>query len=83
MGSLSALVANSKSKQKMNPDYIINSVKQISDIHFRSGETSDRLAYRVGMLEQKIREICTMMQIQSEDHKAEVTALKKQIDNLT
>ena len=67
----------------MNPDYIINSVKQISDIHFRSGETSDRLAYRVGMLEQKIREICIIMNIRSEEHKAEVTALKKQIDNLT
>ncbi len=67
----------------MNPEYIINSIKQTSDIHFREGQAEDRLAYRVGMLEQKIREICTMMQIQSEDHKAEVTALKKQIDNLT
>jgi len=67
----------------MNPEYIINSIKQTSDIHYRDGQAEHRLAYRVGMLEQKIREICTMMQIQSEDHKAEVTALKKQIDNLT
>jgi len=67
----------------MNPEYLINSIKQISDIHFRDGEAVDRLAYRVGMLESKIREICNIMQYQSEDHKAEVTALKKQIDNLT
>ena len=67
----------------MNPEYIINSIKQTSEIHYRNGENVDKLAYRVGMLESKIREICTMMQIQSEDHKAEVTALKKQIDNLT
>lgn len=67
----------------MNPEYIINSIKQTADIHYRNGENVDKLAYRVGMLESKIREICTMMQIQSEDHKAEVTSLKKQIDNLT
>lgn len=42
----------------MNSEYIINSIKQISDIHYRDGQSEDRLAYRVGMLETKIREIC-------------------------
>jgi hypothetical protein len=42
----------------MNPEYIINSIKQISDIHYRDGQAEDRLAYRVGMLESKIRELC-------------------------
>lgn len=67
----------------MNPEYIINSIKQTSEIHYRDGQAEDRLAYRVGMLESKIREICNIMQYQSEDHKAEVRALKKQIDNLS
>ncbi len=58
----------------MNPDYIINSIKQISDIHYRNGEAADRLAYQVGMLEQKIREISAL-------HEERIAFMNKEIEH--
>lgn len=60
----------------MNPEYIINSIKQISDIHYRDGQSEDRLAYRVGMLESKIREICAF-------HEERIKFLQEEISYLT
>jgi len=66
----------------MNPEYIINSIKQTADMQYDNGANVDRLAYRVGMLESNIRVMCTLMQFMSDDNKAEVVKLKKQTDNL-
>lgn len=60
----------------MNPEYIINSIKQISDIHYRDKESVDRLAYRVGMLETKIRELC-------DHYEDRIDFYKKQMNDLT
>jgi hypothetical protein len=59
----------------MNPEYIINSIKQISDIHYRNGETADRLAYRVGLLESKLREVCNF-------HEERIEFLQNEIKTL-
>jgi hypothetical protein len=67
----------------MNPEYIINSIKQISEIHYRAGEAEDRLAYRVGMLEAKIRELCNAHEDRVKFLKDEINSLKKIIDNLS
>jgi len=63
----------------MNPEYIINSIKQISDIHYRNGETVDRLAYRVGMLETKIREICAFHEERIKFLENEITTLMSMV----
>ena len=67
----------------MNPEYIINSIKQTSDIHYREGQAEDRLAYRVGMLESKIRELCAFHDARVKFFQDEITHLSKMIDNLT
>ena len=67
----------------MNPEFIINSIKQISDIHYRDGQAEDRLAYRVGMLESKIREICAFHDARVKFFQDEITHLSKMIDNLS
>jgi hypothetical protein len=67
----------------MNPEYIINSIKQTADIHYRDGENVDRLAYRVGMLEAKIRELCNAHDDRVKFLKDEILSLKKIIDNLS
>ena len=67
----------------MNPEFIINSIKQISDIHYRDGQAEDRLAYRVGMLESKIREICAFHDSRVKFFQDEITHLSKMIDNLS
>jgi len=59
----------------MNPEYIINSIKQISDIHYRDGEAVDRLAYRVGLLESKLREVCNF-------HEERIEFLQNEIKTL-
>lgn len=42
----------------MNADYLIEHAKQTSDVTYRDGVAVDRLAYRVGMLEGYIRQLC-------------------------
>ena len=63
----------------MNPEYIINSIKQISDIHYRDGQSEDRLAYRVGMLETKIREICNHYEDRIKFLQEEITYLRNMV----
>lgn len=67
----------------MSPEYIINSIKQISEINYRNGENADRLAYRVGLLESKIRELCFVHEERVKFLKEEILTLKKIIDNLS
>ena len=67
----------------MNPEYIINSIKQTSDIHYPEGNAADRLAYRVGMLESKIRELCAFHDSRVKFFQDEITHLSKLLDNLT
>ena len=67
----------------MNPEYIINSIKQTSDIHYRDGQAEDRLAYRVGMLEQKIRELCAFHDSRVKFFQDEINYMSKLIDNLS
>ena len=64
----------------MNSDYIINSIKQISDIHYRDGQSEDRLAYRVGMLETKIREICNHYEDRIKFYQEEIAYLTKMVE---
>ena len=63
----------------MNSDYIINSIKQISDIHYRDGQSEDRLAYRVGMLETKIREICNHYEDRIKFYQEEIAHLTNMV----
>jgi hypothetical protein len=44
----------------MDSEYIIHTCHQIAEQHYREGEAdrADRLAYQVGLLQGKIREIC-------------------------
>lgn len=63
----------------MNPDYIINSIKQTSDIHYRDGQSEDRLAYRVGMLESKIREICAFHEERIKFYQEEIAYLTNMV----
>ena len=67
----------------MSPEFIINSIKQTSEIHYPVGNAADRLAYRVGMLESKIRELCAFHDSRVKFFQDEITHLSKMIDNLS
>ena len=67
----------------MNPEFIINSIKQTSEIHYPDGHAADRLAYRVGMLESKIRELCAFHDSRVKFFQDEINHLSKMIDNLS
>lgn len=56
----------------VNPDHIINSIDYAARTHYRDGEQVDRLAYEVGMLRGKVRELCRLMQ----DMNQEIEQLK-------
>ena len=67
----------------MNPEFIINSIKQTSEIHYPDGHAADRLAYQVGMLESKIRELCSFHDARVKFFQDEITHLSKIVDNLS
>lgn len=52
----------------MKADQIIENVKKMSEIHYREGESDarDRLAYRVGLLEGKLMELCAELDTKEE-----------------
>ncbi len=60
---------------QIDPDYIISSLDQISHTHYRDGDPADRLAWQVGALSSKIRELCAQLQMTIE----ELEQLKKEI----
>ena len=47
----------------INPDYIITAIDHAARTHYRDDETdrSDRLAYQVGLLQGKVRELCRLL----------------------
>ena len=48
----------------INSEHIITSIDHHARIHYRDGETdrADRLAYQVGLLQGKIRELCHILE---------------------
>jgi hypothetical protein len=53
----------------VNPDLIINAIDHAARTHYRDGESdrADRLAYEVGALRGRIRELCRLMQNMHEE----------------
>lgn len=46
----------------IDPEQIINSIDKSSHIHYRDGDATDRLAWQVGALSAKIRELSALLQ---------------------
>lgn len=47
----------------IDPEYIINSIDKSAHIHYREGtDAADRLAWQVGALSAKIRELSALLQ---------------------
>lgn len=51
----------------MNADYLIANAKQTSDVMYRDGVAEDRLAYRVGLLEVYIKQLCITIKDREEE----------------
>lgn len=47
---------------KVDPDFIINSIDASAKNHYRDGNQADRLAWQVGALSAKIRELSALLQ---------------------
>lgn len=47
---------------QVNPDAIINSIEKSAGILYRDSEAADRLAWQVGALTAKIRELSALLQ---------------------
>jgi len=47
---------------QVNPEAIISSIEKSAGILYRDGETADRLAWQVGALTVKIRELSALLQ---------------------
>lgn len=47
----------------IDAEHIIQTVDEIARQHYRDGESADRLAYQVGMLESKIRELARRINV--------------------
>lgn len=49
---------------QINAEHIINSIDHIARTHYREGDAdrADRLAYQVGLLQGKVRELCQVYQ---------------------
>jgi hypothetical protein len=46
----------------INPEHIINSIEKSAGIHYRDADAADRLAWQVGALTAKIRELSALLQ---------------------
>jgi hypothetical protein len=62
----------------MNADYIINEVAQNAASIYEGQDPRDRLAYQVGMLQGKIRSLCYLVNITSEQLKQIQLELSKE-----
>ena len=51
----------------MNADYLIANAKQTSAVMYRDGVAEDRLAYRVGLLEVYIKQLCITIKDREEE----------------
>ena len=51
----------------MNANYLIANAKQTSDVMYRDGVAEDRLAYRVGLLEVYIKQLCITIKDREEE----------------
>ncbi len=49
-------------KMQINPEAIIASIEKSAGIHYRDGDAADRLAWQVGALTAKIRELSALLQ---------------------
>jgi hypothetical protein len=62
----------------MNADYIINQIAQNAASIYESQDPRDRLAYQVGMLQGKIRSLCYLINITSDELKQIQIELSKE-----
>ena len=63
----------------MNADYIINQIAQNAASIYEGQDPRDRLTYQVGMLQGKIRSLCYLINITSDELKQiQVELLKEQ-----
>jgi len=49
-------------EMQINPEHIINSIEKTAGIHYRDADAADRLAWQVGALTAKIRELSALLQ---------------------
>jgi len=49
-------------EMQINPEHIINSIEKTAGIHYRDANAADRLAWQVGALTAKIRELSALLQ---------------------
>ncbi len=49
-------------EMQINPEHIINSIEKSAGIHYRDADAADRLAWQVGALTAKIRELSALLQ---------------------
>jgi hypothetical protein len=47
---------------QINPEHIIASIEKSAGIHYRDADPADRLAWQVGALTAKIRELSALLQ---------------------
>jgi hypothetical protein len=47
---------------QINPEHIINSIEKSAGIHYHEADPADRLAWQVGALTAKIRELSALLQ---------------------
>ena len=47
---------------QINPEHIITSIEKSAGIHYRDADAADRLAWQVGALTAKIRELSALLQ---------------------
>lgn len=60
---------------QIDADYIIKSIDEIAHVHYRDGDPADRLAWQVGALNVKIKELCFLL----EHSFKELEELKKEL----
>jgi hypothetical protein len=60
---------------EMNAEHLIAHAKQTSEVTYRDAVPEDRLAFRVGMLEGVIKQLCHII----ENHETEILALNRQL----
>jgi len=49
-------------EMQINPEHIINSIEKTAGIHYADADAADRLAWQVGALTAKIRELSALLQ---------------------